>query len=200
MKRSENLARLPEAFDVLVIGGGATGLGVAVDSASRGYSTLVVDAHDFAHGTSSRSTNLVHGGVRYLQQGNISLVRQALKERGLLMKNAPHIVGELRLLLPSYHWGTRPFYGVGLKVYDLMAGSLGLTPTRVVGPGAAVGLVPTIRREKLRGGVLYSDGQFNDSRLAMSLVRRPRIPGSRTPSATRWWESRWPTRTVSCTS
>lgn len=171
MKRSDSIARLPEAFDVLVIGGGATGLGVAVDAASRGYTTLVVDARDFAHGTSSRSTNLVHGGVRYLQQGNISLVRQALKERGLLIKNAPHIVDELRFLLPSYEWWGRPFYGVGLKVYDLMAGSLGLTPTRILGPRAAEDLVPTIRREKLRGGVLYSDGQFNDSRLAMSLAR-----------------------------
>jgi glycerol-3-phosphate dehydrogenase len=171
MKRSDNVARLPEAFDVLVIGAGATGLGVAIDSTSRGYSTLVVDQRDLAHGTSSRSTNLVHGGVRYLQQGNISLVRQALRERGLLLKNAPHIVSELRFLVPSYELWSRPFYGMGLKAYDLMAGSLGLTSTRIVGARTAEDLVPTIRPDKLRGGVLYSDGQFNDSRLAISMAR-----------------------------
>lgn len=171
MRRSDNVARLPEAFDVVVIGAGATGLGVAIDSASRGYATLVVDQRDLAHGTSSRSTNLVHGGVRYLQQGNISLVRQALRERGLLMQNAPHIVSELMFLVPSYELWSRPFYGMGLKAYDLMAGSQGLTSTRIVGARAAEDLVPTIRAEKLRGGVLYSDGQFNDSRLAMSMAR-----------------------------
>jgi len=171
MKRSESLARLGEDYDVLVIGGGATGLGVAVDSASRGYKTILVEARDFAHGTSSRSTKLVHGGVRYLAQWNVCLVREALAERGRLVHNAPHLVHELRFLVPSYSWWYKPFYGLGLTMYDVLAGSLGLTPTRFVSTQTARELIPTIREEHLRGGVLYSDAQFNDTRLAISLAR-----------------------------
>ncbi|MDX1640267.1 MAG: FAD-dependent oxidoreductase, partial [Balneolaceae bacterium] len=113
-------------FDVIIIGGGATGLGVAVDSATRGYSTLLLEQHDFAKGTSSRSTKLVHGGVRYLQQWNVSLVLEALRERGLLIQNAPHLVHNQSFIVPNYDWLEGPFYGVGMKVYDMLAGKLGL--------------------------------------------------------------------------
>jgi glycerol-3-phosphate dehydrogenase len=160
-----------EIFDVLIIGGGATGLGVAVDSASRGYSTALVEAADFASGTSSRSTKLVHGGVRYLAQGNVGLVREALRERGLLLQNAPHLAHELRFLVPTYNWWELGYYGAGLKCYDLLAGSLGLRPAHILGAAAASVMIPTIRQKNLKGGVVYSDAQFNDTRLAMSLAR-----------------------------
>lgn len=171
MRRDENLARLDRSYDLLVIGGGATGLGVALDSAARGYATLLVEARDFAQGTSSRSTKLVHGGVRYLQQGNVRLVREALQERGRLLRNAPHLAHELRFLVPAYRWWHMPWYGTGLTLYDRLAGRLGLSPVRIVGAEEAVALVPTIERASLRGGVIYSDGQFNDTRLAISLAR-----------------------------
>ena len=171
MDRAQSLAWLDDSYDVLVIGGGATGLGVALDSASRGYRTLLVEAHDFAQCTSSRSTKLVHGGVRYLAQGNLRLVREALVERGLLVKNAPHLVRELRFLVPSYNWWHKPFYSLGLTMYDLLAGSLKLTPTELVRAKTASRLIPTLQAKHLRGGVLYSDAQFNDTRLAMSLAR-----------------------------
>lgn len=170
MHREESLARLDRHFDLLVIGGGATGLGVAVDSAARGYSTLLVEARDFAQGTSSRSTKLVHGGVRYLQQGNIGLVREALHERGHLLRNAPHLAHELRFLVPAYRWWHKVFYGTGLMLYDLLAGRLRLHRARLVGADTARRLVPTLARGGLRGGVVYSDAQFNDARLALSLA------------------------------
>lgn len=171
MKRSESLDRLGETYDVLVIGGGATGLGIAVDAASRGYKTLLTEARDFASGTSSRSTKLVHGGVRYLQQGNISLVREALHERGRLLRNAPHLVHELRFLIPTYRLWRTGYYGVGLKLYDLLAGRLKLSHVRIVSGETAATMVPTINRDRLKGGVVYSDAQFNDTRLAISLAR-----------------------------
>ncbi len=170
MRREDNLARFDQHYDVLVIGGGATGLGVAVDSAARGYSTLLVEARDFAQGTSSRSTKLVHGGVRYLQQGNIGLVREALHERGRLLRNAPHLAYELRFLIPAYRWWHRFFYGTGLLLYDLLAGRLRLHPVKLVGADAARQLVPTLTKDGLRGGIVYSDAQFNDARLALSLA------------------------------
>lgn len=171
MNRAENLARLEREFDVLVIGGGATGLGVAVDAATRGYRTALLEAYDFAQGTSSRSTKLVHGGVRYLQQGNIGLVREALRERGLMLRSAPHLVSALSFLVPAYKWWELPFYGAGLTFYDILAGSLGLARTRFVGPRAATRLVPTVRRAGLKGGVVYSDAQFDDARYALALAR-----------------------------
>ncbi len=171
IRRADYLERVPSRCDVVVIGGGATGLGIAVDAVSRGYSTVLLEAKDFAQGTSSASTNLIHGGVRYLQQGNISLVRSALRERGILAQNAPHIVSELRLLVPAYSWWEKPFYGLGLGLYDLFAGSRGFSPTRLVDSRTAVGLVPQLRTEGLRGGVVFSDGQFNDARLALCLVK-----------------------------
>ncbi len=190
MKRADGIARLEsEAFDVLVVGGGATGLGAAVDAAARGYRTALIEAEDFAKATSSRSTKLVHGGVRYLQQGDIGLVREALRERANLRRNAPHLVHELRFVVPAYRWLDLPFYGAGLKAYDLLAGNAQLrghsefpgrskfagrsefAGSRVVGPRAARALIPALRADGLRGAVLYSDGQFDDARLAIALAR-----------------------------
>lgn len=160
-----------EYWDMIVIGGGATGLGAAVDAASRGYKTLLLEQHDFAKGTSSRSTKLVHGGVRYLQQGNISLVLEALQERGLLIQNAPHLVHNQSFIVPNYVWWDGPFYGVGLKVYDLLAGKLGLGPSKMLSKEETQKRIPTLETEGLRGGVVYYDGQFDDSRLAVNLAQ-----------------------------
>src|SRR5205809_281956 len=157
-------------WDICIIGGGATGLGIAVDAASRGCKTILLEKYDFAKGTSSRSTKLVHGGVRYLQQGNIKLVMEALKERGLLKKNAPHIVRNQSFVIPNYKWWEHPFYGIGLKVYDWMAGSLGLGPSRFLSKEETLELTPTLDPEGLKGGVLYHDGQFDDARLAIHLA------------------------------
>ncbi|MDP4252953.1 MAG: glycerol-3-phosphate dehydrogenase/oxidase, partial [Bacteroidota bacterium] len=158
-------------WDLIVIGGGATGLGVAVDSASRGFRTVLLEQHDFAKGTSSRSTKLVHGGVRYLQQGNIKLVTEALHERGILRRNAPHLVKDQSFIVPNYKWWEGPYYGIGLKVYDWMAGSLGLGTSRILSKEETLELAPTLDADGLRGGVLYHDGQFDDARLAVSLAR-----------------------------
>ncbi|HEY2722317.1 MAG TPA: glycerol-3-phosphate dehydrogenase/oxidase [Chitinophagaceae bacterium] len=157
-------------WDVCIIGGGATGLGIAVDAASRGLKTLLVEKFDFAKGTSSKSTKLVHGGVRYLQQGNIKLVMEALKERGLLLKNAPHLVKNQAFIVPNYKWWEGPYYGIGLKVYDWMAGSLGFGPSQFLSKEETLSLAPTLDAEGLRGGVIYHDGQFDDARLAIHLA------------------------------
>src|SRR5690554_4503207 len=157
-------------WDIIVIGGGATGLGCAVDAASRGFKTLLLEQVDFAKGTSSRSTKLVHGGVRYLQQGDVSLVLEALKERGLMFKNAPHLVTNQSFVIPTYDWWGGPFYTVGLKVYDLMAGKLGLGPSKHLSREEAILALPTVEQEGLKGGVIYQDGQFDDSRMAISLA------------------------------
>ncbi|AZI43195.1 glycerol-3-phosphate dehydrogenase/oxidase [Deinococcus psychrotolerans] len=158
-------------WDVVVIGGGASGLGAAVEAATRGYKTLLLEAYDYAKGTSSRSTKLVHGGVRYLAQGNVSLVREALHERGLLKKNAPHLVHDLGFLIASYTWWSKPFYGIGMKVYDALAGKLNLQPSRLVSKAKALQMAPTLQKAGIKGGVLYFDGQFDDSRLAITLLR-----------------------------
>jgi glycerol-3-phosphate dehydrogenase len=158
-------------WDICIIGGGATGLGAAVDSASRGFKTLLLEQSDFAKGTSSRSTKLVHGGIRYLQQGNIKLVMEALHERGILRKNAPHLVKNQSFILPNYRWWEGPFYGIGLKVYDWMAGSLGLGTSRFLSKEETLELAPTLDAEGLWGGVLYHDGQFDDARLAINLAQ-----------------------------
>jgi glycerol-3-phosphate dehydrogenase len=160
----------PRSWDVLVIGGGASGLGCAIEAASRGYRTALFEAADFARGTSSRSTKLVHGGVRYLKQGNVSLVLEALKERGLLRRNAPHVVSELPFVVPSYDWWEAPFYGIGLRLYDMLAGKLGFGPSRNLSKEETLELLPTIETEGLRGGVIYYDGQFDDARLAIELA------------------------------
>jgi glycerol-3-phosphate dehydrogenase len=157
-------------WDIVIIGGGATGLGTAVDAATRGYSTLLLEQSDFAKGTSSRSTKLVHGGVRYLAQGDISLVMEALHERGLLLQNAPHLVKNQSFIIPNYEWWDGPFYGMGMKVYDLMAGKLGLGPSEFLSREETIEALPNIRTEGLRGGVIYHDGQFDDARLAICLA------------------------------
>lgn len=173
MFRNELLTRLNDTkvWDMIIVGGGATGLGAAVDAAARGYTTLLVEADDFAKGTSSRSTKLVHGGVRYLAQGNISLVREALHERGLLRRNAPHLVGSMAFVVPAYNWWSMPFYGIGLTMYDVLAGRLGLGASRPISHDEAIRRVPTLEPHGLMGGILYYDGQFDDARLAVSLMR-----------------------------
>ncbi len=157
-------------WDVVIVGGGATGAGVAIDAASRGYSVLLLEQSDFGKGTSSRSTKLVHGGVRYLEQGNLSLVMEALKERGLLLQNAPHLVRNLAFVVPTYDWWESPFYGVGLKLYNLLAGKYGFGSSRILSRDETLQHLPTIKTEGLRGGVVYYDGQFDDSRLLINLV------------------------------
>ena len=173
MDRGEMIARLRDhagEWDVVVIGGGATGLGVAIDAASRGLSTALFEGHDFAKGTSSRSTKLVHGGVRYLQQGNLSLVLEALRERGIMRENAPHLVHDLKFVVPNYDWWEAPFYGIGLRLYDALAGKYGFGKSRNLSREKTVELIPTIETGGLRGGVIYYDGQFDDARLAINMA------------------------------
>ena len=179
-RRAELMTRLAEdrVYDLAVVGGGATGLGVALDAAARGFSVVLLESHDFAKGTSSRATKLVHGGVRYLAQGNISLVCEALHERTTLLHNAPHLAQPLAFVVPSYQWWEAPFYGAGLTAYDLLAGKAGLGKTRFLGPQATVRALPTVRTQGLKGGVQYWDGQFNDARLALALARTAATRGA----------------------
>ena len=171
---TEQLAR-PITWDLAVIGGGATGLGVALDAAARGFSVLLVESHDFAKGTSSRATKLVHGGVRYLAQGNLSLVREALHERRTLLANAPHLAQPLAFVMPSYKVWEAPLYGLGLKLYDALAGKAGLGPTQWLSRAETLALLPNTQHSgpkgQLKGGVKYWDGQFDDARLALALAR-----------------------------
>ncbi len=172
MNREDVLARLAgERFEILVVGGGATGLGVAVDAASRGYRTALVESRDFAAATSSRSTKLVHGGVRYLEQMDFALVSEALRERGILYRNAPHLVRDLPFVVPRYRWWEGPFYGIGLKLYDALAGSLNLAASRSIGREATIAAIPNVETRDLLGGIVYHDGQFDDARMAISLAR-----------------------------
>lgn len=174
MNRNAMLSRMTderEPWDFIIIGGGATGMGTAVEAASRGYRTLLLEQHDFAKGTSSRSTKLVHGGVRYLQQGNVSLVLEALRERGIMRHNAPHLVHDLPFVVPRYDWWEGPFYGIGLKLYDVLAGKLGFGPSTIISKEETVARIPTIETEGLHGGVMYFDGQFDDSRMVVHLAR-----------------------------
>ena len=167
-----------ETWDLLIVGGGATGLGIAIDAASRGYRTALLEQSDFAKGTSSRSTKLIHGGVRYLQQGNVSLVLEALRERATLRKNAPHLVHDLPFVVPNYDWWEAPFYGVGLRLYDVLAGRHGFGASRLLSREETLKRLPTIETEGLRGGVLYYDGQFDDARLAISMARTAAAMGA----------------------
>lgn len=162
--------RNSKPWDMLIIGGGATGVGIAVDAASRGYDVALVEQADFGKGTSSRSTKLAHGGVRYLEQGNISLVMEALKERGLMRQNAPHLVHDLAFVVPNYEWWEAPFYGVGLKVYNMLAGKYGFGPSTILSRDETLERLPTIKTDGLRGGIVYYDGQFDDSRLLANLA------------------------------
>ncbi|MGP1347572.1 MAG: glycerol-3-phosphate dehydrogenase/oxidase [Phycisphaerales bacterium] len=173
MRRESMIGRLGErrdAWDMVIVGGGATGLGAAVDAASRGYAVCLLERSDFAKGTSSRSTKLVHGGVRYLQQGNVSLVMEALRERGRLLRNAPHIVSDLEFVVPSYAWWESPWYGIGMKVYDTLAGRYGFGKSKHLSREEVVAAIPSISRDGLRGGTRYYDGQFDDARLAINLA------------------------------
>jgi glycerol-3-phosphate dehydrogenase len=165
----QQLVQVPE-WDIVIIGGGATGLGAAVDAASRGYKTLLVEQYDLSKGTSSRSTKLVHGGVRYLEQGNIKLVKEALRERGYLLKNAPHLTSTQPFIVPVFSWWQKWYYAGGLKIYDLLAGKLSLGKTQVLSKEQTIAHLPSINPEKLYGGVLYFDGQFDDSRLCIDLA------------------------------
>ncbi|MGA2726411.1 MAG: glycerol-3-phosphate dehydrogenase/oxidase [Terracidiphilus sp.] len=176
MRREEMVRKVRERaeqqrpWDIAVIGGGATGMGVAVDAAARGLDVVLVEGHDFGKGTSSRSTKLVHGGVRYLEQGNVPLVMSALKERGLLRQNAPHLVHDLAFVVPNYSWWEAPFYGIGLKLYDLLAGKYGFGASKLLTKEETLERLPALEPEELRGGVIYFDGQFDDARLLIHLA------------------------------
>jgi glycerol-3-phosphate dehydrogenase len=158
-------------WDFIIIGGGATGIGTAIEAASRGYQALLLEQNDFGAGTSSRSTKLVHGGVRYLQQGNISLVLEALKERAILRKNAPHLVHNLPFIVPNYDWWEGPFYGIGLKLYDILAGREGFGSSKFLSKEETLKHIPTIETKGLRGGIIYYDGQFDDARLIINMAQ-----------------------------
>jgi glycerol-3-phosphate dehydrogenase len=173
MNREEMLQRAKdrtEPWDIVIIGGGAVGAGIAVDASTRGFNVLLVEREDFGKGTSSRATKLVHGGVRYLEQGNVSLVMESLKERGLLLQNAPHLVHDLPFVVPNYSWWEAPFYGIGMKVYDLLARKYSFSKSRILSLDETLERLPTIRQDGLRGGVLYHDGQFDDTRLLTHLI------------------------------
>jgi len=173
MKRHDAIAALTQNqdWDVIVIGGGASGLGAALDATTRGFRTLLLESHDFAKGTSSRSTKLVHGGVRYLAQGNIGLVREALYERGLLARNAAHLFINQSFIVPNYRWWEGPYYRLGFSIYDALAGKLGLGRARYLSAEKTLARLPTVERRGLKGGVVYQDGQFDDARLAISLAQ-----------------------------
>ncbi|MDA3822534.1 MAG: glycerol-3-phosphate dehydrogenase/oxidase, partial [Bacteroidales bacterium] len=173
MKRSEiiNTLKQEDKWDIVVIGGGATGLGAALEATTRGYKTLLLEQYDYTIGTSSRSTKLVHGGVRYLAQGDIQLVLEALRERGLLLKNAPHLVKNQIFLIPSYNWWTKPFYTIGLSLYNLLSGKLSFGASKTYSRSKSLAKMPTLVKNNFRGGVIYHDGQFDDSRLGITLVQ-----------------------------
>lgn len=180
MNRDHMLQQLEQTplWDIVVIGGGATGLGAAVDAASRGYKTLLVEQYDFSKGTSSRSTKLVHGGVRYLEQGNLKLVKEALRERGYLLKNAPHLTSVQPFIVPVFSWWQKWYYAAGLKIYDLLSGKLSLGKTQVLSKQQTIEALPAIDPTKLTGGILYFDGQFDDSRLCLDLAATAAIHGA----------------------
>lgn len=165
-----NEIRQTKSFDVIVIGGGASGIGAALEASLRGYKTLLLEKHDFTKGTSSKSTKLVHGGVRYLSQGDLQMVREALKERGCLLKNAPHLVHNQAFIIPNYRWWEGPFYTIGLKFYDFLAGKFSMGRSVHYGKKKVQKLLPGIKSDSLKGGVMYHDGQFDDSRLAMDML------------------------------
>lgn len=174
MLREQMLQKIesqPTGWDLVIVGGGATGIGAAIEAQSRGLKTLLVEQLDFSKGTSSRSTKLVHGGVRYLAQGNVALVKEALRERGRMKKNAPHLVKDQSFIIPNYVWWGVPFYTIGLVMYDLLAGRLSLGKSRPFSKAKTLKKIPTLISEKLYGGVIYHDGQFDDSRMAINMVQ-----------------------------
>jgi glycerol-3-phosphate dehydrogenase len=175
MNRSASIAFLENnsqaVWDIVVIGGGATGLGVALDASLRGYKTLLLEQSDFTKGTSSRSTKLVHGGVRYLAQGDLKLVLEALHERGLLLKNAPHLTQNQSFIVPSFSWWDSLFYTAGLKIYDLLSGTLSLGKSEIIGKARILNYLPTLRKNALKAGIIYHDGQFDDARLGINIAQ-----------------------------
>ncbi len=180
MNRDEQIANLNNTsdWDFIIIGGGATGVGTALDAASRGYKTLLLEQNDFGKATSSRSTKLIHGGVRYLKQGNISLVLEALKERGILCKNAPHLIKNIPFVVPRYEWWEGAFYGVGLKLYDLLAGKYGFGDSQLLSIDETLKRLPNLETKGLKGGIIYFDGQFDDTRLLINLVQTSNEQGA----------------------
>lgn len=170
-KQTDALSNPDKTWDIIIVGGGATGLGTALDAASRGYQTLLLEQADFAKGTSSRSTKLVHGGVRYLAQGDIGLVREALYERGLLLKNAAHLVKNESFIIPNYQWWKGAYYSIGLTLYDLLAGKLNFGRSKHISKQETISRLPGIKQQGLYGGVVYHDGQFDDARLAVNLAQ-----------------------------
>jgi glycerol-3-phosphate dehydrogenase len=174
MNRTEAINRVNERkkiWDFLIIGGGATGIGCALDVASRGFSVLLLEQNDFGKGTSSRSTKLVHGGVRYLAQGNLSLVKEALHERGILLKNAPHLVHKQAFVVPVYNYWDKFFYGAGLKTYNILSGKYGFGKSEILSKKETIERLPNVKTENLEGGILYFDGQFDDTRLLINLAQ-----------------------------
>lgn len=181
MNRDAMLARAldrREPWDLIVVGGGATGVGVALDAVARGHDVLLLERGDFAGETSSASTKLIHGGVRYLRQGNLRLVRESVVERARLLRNAPGYVRTMAFLVPAYRWWEKTYYGAGLTVYDRLAGRRGIGRTRVLGRDDALDRIPTLQVEGLRGGVLYHDAQFEDARLAFAVAREAAARGA----------------------
>lgn len=187
-----------KGFDLAIVGGGATGLGLALEAAQRGLDVVLFESHDFGSGTSSRSTKLLHGGVRYLAQGQWSLVREALNERSAVIGMAPHLAQPQRFVMPAYAWWQKPIYGAGLKLYDLMAGQRGLGPTRWLGPESTVKALPGVRQTGLRGGIQYWDGQFDDARLALTLARTAERTGAQLHNHTAVRHIRWAHRGQAC--
>lgn len=175
MNRASLLGKLkenPDGWDLIVIGGGATGLWIALDAASRGYSTAIVEQADFGEATSSLSTKLVHGGVRYLRGGEVGLVRESLRERELLLKNAPALVKPMPFVVPAYPWYERLYYGIGLTLYDLLAVKLGIKRTGHLNREQALERIPYLFKKGLYGGTLYWNGQFDDARLALAITKK----------------------------
>lgn len=181
MDRDKNIRTVKDRkqpWDIVVIGGGATGAGCALDAASRGYSVLLLEQHDFGKGTSSRSTKLIHGGVRYLRQGNISLVREALKERAVLLKNAPHVVRKQSFVIPCYSVWQKAFYGLGMKIYDLLAGQQDIGASAIISRDETMRCLPNLETKSLSGGVLYYDGQFDETRLLIDILHTATASGA----------------------
>ena len=188
MNRDININKIAteKEWDLIVIGGGASGLGVAVDACSRNLKVLLIEEFDFSKGTSSRSTKLVHGGVRYLKNGELSLVIEALKERGIMLNNAPHLVRNMSFIIPTYEWWDTPFYGIGLKVYDLMAGKLGLGPSKFLSKKETIEKIPNVNQDELNGGIIYHDGQFDDARMGISLAHTVEEHGGAVVNYLKW--------------
>jgi glycerol-3-phosphate dehydrogenase len=188
MNRDKNINKIAteKEWDLIVIGGGASGLGVAVDACSRNLKVLLIEEFDFSKGTSSRSTKLVHGGVRYLKNGELSLVIEALKERGIMLNNAPHLVRNMSFIIPTYDWWDTPFYGIGLKVYDLMAGKLGLGPSQFLSKKETIEKIPNVNQDELNGGIIYHDGQFDDARMGISLAHTVEEHGGAVVNYLKW--------------